>query len=189
MDASVLVVISAFTSEVSPSDTLQVGGLPLHPLLVHAVVVLAPLTALALLLGAFLPAARRRLGIVTLLAAAVLVVLVPITVVAGQSLKELVGPVPGLDRHAALGRMLLPWVIALFVVALAQWLWFRRASPDGRKEPTPREPAVRRRSQGTARVLSLALAVASVLVGVGTMVMVVLIGDAGSRAVWGGLLG
>ena len=34
-------------------DVLQVAGLPLHPLIVHAVVVLTPLTVLALLLGAF----------------------------------------------------------------------------------------------------------------------------------------
>ena len=51
-------------------DVLQVGGLPLHPLIVHAVVVLLPLTVLAVLLGTFWPAARRRLGIVTALVAA-----------------------------------------------------------------------------------------------------------------------
>src|SRR5690606_37393735 len=56
-----------------------IAGLPLHPLLVHAVVILVPLTALALVLGSLWPAARRRLGIVTPLAAALLVVLVPIT--------------------------------------------------------------------------------------------------------------
>ena len=34
-------------------DVLQVGALPLHPLIVHAVVVLLPLTVLAVLLGTF----------------------------------------------------------------------------------------------------------------------------------------
>ena len=47
-----------------------IGGLRLHPLIVHAVVVLTPLTVLALLLGAFWPAARRRLGVVTALGGA-----------------------------------------------------------------------------------------------------------------------
>ena len=68
---------------------LQVGGLPLHPLIVHVIVVLVPLTALAIILGTLWPAARRRLGIVTSLAALVLVILVPITVAAGQSLEQL----------------------------------------------------------------------------------------------------
>jgi uncharacterized membrane protein len=43
-------------------DVLQVAGPPLHPLIVHAVIVLTPLTVLALLVGTFWPTARRRLG-------------------------------------------------------------------------------------------------------------------------------
>ncbi|WP_448005286.1 hypothetical protein [Agromyces bauzanensis] len=69
-------------------DVLQIAGLPLHPLLVHAVVVPTPLTVLALLLGTF-------------------------------------GPVPAVARHQQLGEQLLPWAIALFAVAAAQWAWFR----------------------------------------------------------------
>ncbi|MDQ0892856.1 hypothetical protein QFZ26_000411 [Agromyces ramosus] len=37
--------------------------------------------------------------------------------------------------------------------------------------------------------MGIGLAVASVIVGVGTLVMIVLVGDSGARAVWGGLLG
>ena len=157
---------------------LQVAGLPLHQLIVHAVVVLTPLTVLALLLGAIWPAARRRLGIVTPLGALVVLVLVPITVAAGESLAEMMGPIPAVERHEALGRMLLPWAIALFVVAAGQWSWFRWG--DAR---------VRRRSTAAARAVVLGLAAASVVVGVGTVVVLVLIGDSGARAVWGGLVG
>jgi len=171
MDASDIAGIAA-------DDVLQVAGLPLHPLIVHAVVVLTPLTVLALLLGAFWPAARRRLGVVTALGALVVLVLVPITVAAGQSLAERIGPVPAVERHEELGEMLLPWAIALFVVAAAQWAWFRFG-----------EARMRRRSPGGAVAVRIGLAVASVVVGVGTMVMIVLIGDSGARAVWGGLLG
>ena len=70
----------------------DVAGLPLHPLIVHAVMVLLPLTALALALGAVVPAARRRLVIVTPLAALLVLVLVPVTILAGEDLKEVVGP-------------------------------------------------------------------------------------------------
>lgn len=159
-------------------DVLQVAGLPLHPLIVHAVVVLTPLTVLALLVGTFWPAARRRLGIVTPLGALVVLVLVPITVTAGQTLAEVIGPVPAVERHEQLGLMLLPWAIGLFVIAAAQWAWFRWG--DAR---------VRERSVTGARVVVIALAVASVVIGVSTVVMIVLIGDSGARAVWGGLIG
>lgn len=170
MDASDIVGIAA-------EDVLQVAGLPLHPLIVHAVVVLTPLTVLALLLGAFWPAARRRLGVATALGALVVLVLVPITVAAGQSLAERIGPVPAVERHEELGEMLLPWAIALFVVAAAQWAWFRFG-----------EPEMRRRSPRGALAVGIGLAVASLVVGVGTLLMIVLIGDSGARAVWGGLL-
>jgi uncharacterized membrane protein YidH (DUF202 family) len=171
MDASDIAGIAA-------EDVLQVAGLPLHPLIVHAVVVLTPLTVLALLVGAFWPAARRRLGVATALGALVVLVLVPITVAAGQSLAERIGPVPAVERHEELGEMLLPWAIALFVVAAAQWAWFRFG-----------ETRMRRRSPRGALAIGIGLAVASLVVGVGTLLMIVLIGDSGARAVWGGLLG
>lgn len=142
-------------------------SLPLHPLIVHAVVILVPLTALALILGAFLPPARKRIGIVTPIAALVVLVLVPITMLAGQALAQQVGPVPAVVHHAALGGLLWPWVLVMFVVAAVQWCWYRFG--EG-----PRK---------TARMILAALAVVS---GAGSTVMVVLIGEAGARAVWGG---
>jgi len=171
MDASDIAGIAA-------DDVLQVAGLPLHPLIVHAVVVLTPLTVLALLVGTFWPAARRRLGIVTPLGALVVLVLVPITVAAGQTLAAVLGPIPSVQRHRGFGEMLLPWAIALLVVAAAQWAWFRYGDAQ-----------VRRGSPGVARAVVIVLAAASVVVGVGTAVLLVLIGDSGARAVWGGLLG
>lgn len=166
-----------YLAPLASEEVLQVAGLPLHPLIVHAVVVLTPLTVLTLLLGAFWPAARRRLGIATALGAALVLVLVPITVAAGQSLAERIGPVPAVARHQRFGEMLLPWAIALFVVAAVQWAWFRYG-----------DERMRRRSPGAARAMRIGLAAASVAVGVGTAALLVLIGDSGARAVWGGLL-
>jgi hypothetical protein len=159
-------------------ETMQVSGLPLHPLLVHAVVVLIPLTVVAVLLTQFWPVARRRLGIVTPLAAFAVAVLVPITVAAGRSLAEVVGPLPKVQTHQHYGQMLLPWVIALFVVAATQWAWFRWGVRRYRAT-----------SGGLATAAPLILAAASVAVGLGTLVLVVIVGDTGARAVWGGLLG
>jgi hypothetical protein len=156
----------------------EIGGLPLHPLVVHVVVVLAPLTALALTVGTVWSTARRRLGIVTPLAAGALVILVPVTVAAGDALKQVVGPLPAVQTHEGYGRQLLPWVIAMFVVAAVQWAWFRWGV---------REEADAARSR--TGVVSAVLGVAAVLVAVGVIVMVVLIGESGARAVWGGVGG
>jgi hypothetical protein len=61
----------------------EFNGLPVHILLVHLVVVLVPATALCLLLTAFWPAARRRLGFVTPLLALLALIAVPFTRAAG----------------------------------------------------------------------------------------------------------
>ena len=157
---------------------MQISGLPLHPLLVHAVVVLIPLTVIAVLLTQFWPTARRRLGIVTPLAAFGVAVLVPITIAAGKSLAEFIGPLPKVQTHQHYGQMLLPWAAALFLVAVAQWWWFSRG-------------VVRYRASrgGLATAAPLLLAAASVVVAVGILIVVVLTGDSGARAVWGSLLG
>ena len=127
------------------------NGLPLHPLLVHATVILAPLTAVALLLAVFWPAARRRLGIVVPLAGLLMVVLVPITVQAGEALKAVVGPIPAVQTHEGFGRMMLPWTIAVAVVAVGEYVWYRFFA-DRMKVSSP----------GVARALSVVIAVAGV---------------------------
>ncbi|GAT72548.1 hypothetical protein MHM582_1022 [Microbacterium sp. HM58-2] len=156
-------------------DLFEFAGLPLHPLIVHAVVVLVPLTALALVLGALIPAARRRLGIVTPLAALLVAVLVPVTILAGERLKEEVGPIPQVLHHEALGRMLPPWVFAMLLVAAAQWAWYRFRAPREVGHPARAD-----------RIAGIAFAVLSVVVAAGSTTLVVLIGEAGARAVWGG---
>lgn len=159
-------------------NPFEVAGLPLHPLVVHGAVVLVPLTALALVLGAILPSARRRLGAVTPLAAVVTVVLVYVAVVSGGALKEIVGPLPQVARHEALAVLVPPWTIGMAVVAVAQWLWFRRRPADG---ASAREASSRR-----DRVVGVVLAGLALVTASGATVSVVLAGEAGARAVWGG---
>ncbi len=178
-------LVSPSMDPLRAAGMFEIAGLPLHPLLVHAVVVLTPLTALALVLGSVWPAARRRLGIVTPLAALLLIVLVPITVAAGEALAAVVGPIPAVATHEGYGRMLLPWVIGMFAVAAAQWAWFRWGAQSGAEHASGAPAAVPRRT----RAITLALAALAVAVATGTTIVVVLIGDSGARAVWGGLLG
>ncbi|MBB3050472.1 putative membrane protein [Prauserella isguenensis] len=155
-------------------DTGTFLGLPLHPLLVHAVVVLVPLAVFALLLAQFWPAARGRLGLTTPFAALIVASLVPFTTAAGQSLASVVGPVPSVLEHERYGRMLLPWSIGLFLVATAQWAWFRWAATALRR-------AQRERAATAGSVL---LGIAVIVVAVGTMTVLIVTGHSGSRSVW-----
>lgn len=160
---------------------MTIDGLPAHPLLVHAVVILLPLAALASILHALWPHARTRLGVVTPGLALIVLVLVPITTHAGEQLAASIGATtnPLVLRHEHLANQILPWAIALFVVAAAQWWWggpgrMVLAEADG--SPT----AVRRR-------VHVVLAVVTVVVAIGATVVLVRAGDAGARATWGGI--
>ena len=61
-----------------------ITGFPAHALLVHAIVVLAPLTALLAILCALWPAARRRFVWLVLALATVTLLLTPLTTTAGE---------------------------------------------------------------------------------------------------------
>ena len=154
----------------------QIAGLPAHPLLVHAVVVLIPLAALMVVVGSVWPAARRRLGILTPIVALAALAFVPLAKEAGEALERQVPGSAALERHTELGDQLLPWAIGLFVVAAGQWLWFRVRARHS-------SPAERRTRAGT-RVVTIAFAVVAIVVAVATTASVVQVGDSGARAVW-----
>lgn len=95
---------------------LTVAGLPLHPLVVHAVVVLLPLAAIGTVTVAVRPALRRTLGIPVLLVALAGTVAVPSATLSGQRLRaSMGGGSPLVAEHAARAPALLP-AAALFVV-------------------------------------------------------------------------
>jgi hypothetical protein len=160
-----------------------INGLPLHILLVHAVVVLVPLSALMLVASAVWPAARAKLGFLTPAAALVTLILVPITTHAGHWLRDhlngSLAQTANVRRHVALGGELLPWAIALFVVATAVWATGRRYDLSWRPADGASERAV------PVWVTPL-VALVAVVVAVVCVVQVVRIGESGSRAVWTG---
>ena len=147
-----------------------ISGLPAHALLVHAIVVLAPLVAFLEILSGFWPAARRRLVWLVLTLAFVNMVLTPVTTSAGQWLYAQLGnDSPVLQTHKERGEWMPYFSAALLVVALTlavmHWL-------EGRSD--------KRRTIATVIVAIVALAV-----GVSSIITVVRIGDAGAQAVWG----
>ncbi len=143
-----------------------VFGLPVHPLVVHATVVLVPLTALVLLLAVLVPRFRAWAGWLPLGLAVLSTVLAPISTSSGEDLEERVGETSLIEKHAELGEMLIWWCLGMLAVALALTFLRRRGS-------TP--------SKGVA----VALAVAGVVVSVGTLVQVALIGHSGAESAWG----
>jgi hypothetical protein len=151
----------------------EIAGLPLHVLIVHLVVIAVPVTALCTVLAAVWPSARRRLGVVTPLIALVTLIAVPITTDAGLWLEARVHITPLIAAHAALGLTMLPWSVAVFIVALLQWAWYRFGSRLAL-------------SKAVRVVATVVLAVAVAITAVGSVVTVVRIGEAGARAVWTG---
>ncbi|GAA3222625.1 hypothetical protein GCM10017691_08880 [Pseudonocardia petroleophila] len=154
-----------------------VAGLPLHPLIVHAVVVLLPLATVGTLAAAALPAWRRALAIPTLLVALAGAVAVPLASSSGWRLRSTMGGgSPLVAEHAARASFLLPAAV-LFVALLAAVVFADRRVPvaaGGHAGPAP----------ASASRLAAGLAVAAAVVGVVVTALVVWIGHAGASAVW-----
>ena len=164
----------------------QISGLPAHVLLVHAVVVLVPITVLLLMATVLWRGAHPRLGVATPLVALLTLLFVPLTTSAGEWLRARVPDTPLVARHAEMGDGLLPWVAGMFVLASA--VWFVRWRMDrmhiepsrGRFGSTD---ALLARNATATRVV---LGVLAVAVSLGSLVTVVRVGDSGARAAWQG---
>lgn len=156
----------------------QINGLPMHPLIVHLVTVAFPTASLLLLVGAFWPALRRRLGVITPIVALVSLIAVPLATSSGESLEERVGHSALLETHTQLGDTLLPWAIAVFVVAVAQWAWQRWVLTPEAQRP---RPAFR---HDMRLVVGAVLTLLVVGTSIGGIVTTVRIGDSGAKAVW-----
>jgi len=172
-----------------------VKGLPFHALIVHATVVLLPVTALALVLAAFSSSIRVRMGIVLPLAGVVSLVLVPITINSGQQYRATLEGRglrnPTLNRHADLAGQVLPWTIGLALMTIVVYSLVvigRRLAPReaGAATTTVTQPG---RTRGAAlagrSAVSITVAVLSVAVAVGLVATVVAVGHLGATTVYG----
>jgi hypothetical protein len=155
-----------------------VSGLPVHVLVVHAVVVLVPLAVLACTVVALWPAARRRHGWLTVGLTAAATVSVPLAMGSGDDLKARLVPSDLIQQHAHLGDQLLVFVAALLVVVLALVFFDRRRASRAAGEQADAVPA-----RGP-RIVVIALAVLTVGFAATSAVQVVRIGDSGARAAW-----
>ena len=143
---------------------MELGGLPLHPLVIHAAVVFGPLAALCALGYALLGRWRDRLRWPMLVLALVATGAVGAAFLTGGDLlanRPALDTKPLVQTHEARAQVLL-WVALAFgaVAVVSAWLHARG---------------------GVVRVV---LRVALGLAALALLVQVVRTGDAGSRAVW-----
>jgi hypothetical protein len=185
-------------------DMTTINGLPAHVLLVHAIVVLLPLSAVLLVLTALWPPARRRLAGPNALLALMVVALVPITTSAGEWLEHRVASTALIRAHTELGDTALVAAIGVAVMVLVVW-WRGReldhlAAPDdgqvldGERGTRPASTATLTRSAtGRRTILAPASAAVTVVVAVLSVVAggvavydVYRIGESGAKASWDG---
>lgn len=150
-----------------------ISGLPAHVLLVHAIVVLAPLTALLEMLCGVMPSARRRLVWLVLALAIVTAVLTPLTTEAGEWFYNLLPQhTDVLNGHANRGQWMIYFSGALVVVALAlAWLHVTERKAESRRAAA-----------------NIVVAILALGVGISTIVTVYRIGDSGAQSAWQGVI-
>lgn len=138
-------------------------GLPVHPLVVHAVVVLVPLLAIGMVLATV---SRRWAERLSLVLGVLAVAAAGSAVIARWSGQSLLARVPGsaeVARHAGVADAL-AWLVVLVAVLTVGWAWQLHR---GRQ----------------ARVWGVTATVAAVVATAWT----VLAGHSGAEAVWGDL--
>ncbi len=144
------------------------NGLPIHPMLVHFIVVLAPLTAALAILCAVWPAARQRLVWLVLALAVVVTGMTPLTTESGEWLEHKIEESELVEKHAEMGDTMLYFALALLVAAILLVIAHLRAH----------------RGKPLTAALSGAIVVFVLLAGVATSVQVFRIGHSGAQSAW-----
>ena len=138
----------------------EFGGLPAHPLIIHAVVVLLPLVAITLLVGFFWKNLLKKLHlpIIGILALSV------VGVIAAKSSGYSLSVVVGLPKsHAQWGNYLVLLAVALFSsFVLFSYISFYKRS----------------------KIATLSLGVLMALLAVSTIGMTYVVGHSGAESVW-----
>jgi uncharacterized membrane protein len=159
-----------------------IDGLPLHPLVVHATVVLVPLAVLGALAVVLLPAARRRYGSLVVVTAVAATVCTVLAEQSGEALEHTMPRNLAIEAHAAAGDYLKLWMAPLMIATAVFVLMHRRADRTARLEASGTTSALA--LAGRQRVLAIGVAVVTVVLALGTAAVVFQTGDLGAQAVW-----
>lgn len=145
----------------------SVMGLPVHALVVHAVVVLVPLASFGVIAMAVVPRWRERFGVAVLAIAVAGLAAVPVATRSGGKLEDRVGAggvvAQQIESHKEMGELVIWPTIAMVVTGFALVLLHRR---------------------GRQGALMTVVAVVAVIASVGAIAQVAVAGHRGSKAVW-----
>lgn len=143
-------------------------GLPVHALVVHAAVVLVPLSAVGAVIMVLRSSFSRRFGSLVVVIAALAAISAFVAKESGEALALRVGTP---EQHAQLGDVMPVVAGGFFVVLLVFWL-FDRGIPANRTRP------------GWLIALGVLLVAAAVF----TIVWTVRVGHTGAEAVWSSVI-
>ena len=148
---------------------MELFGIPVHPLVVHAAVVVVPLVALGTLIVAFWEKARRRFGWLLTVFSVGAVGSTILAAVSGQELFESLGEDPSstLKGHMSWGKVAFWPALAMAVALVAMMLTTRGRDPEQRP---PR--------------LYWVMAVIAASAAVASLVLIMMVGHSGATAVW-----
>jgi len=160
---------------------MEINGLPAHVLVIHAVVVFVPLSALAALVYALLPRWRwasrwLTVGLGTIALGGVLTAYFTGKNFKDRFAKNDINIPDSLDRHAERAEVLLWLTIVYFVIVLAAaWgLGGPSALKSDRGARGRHDPLI----EWSLMAMLVVLALAEIL-------MTIAVGDAGAESVWG----
>lgn len=143
----------------------SVAGLPLHPLVIHASIVLIPLVAIGALVMSYLPSFSRRYGKLILFIALFAQISLFLAKVTGEAFEEILDKDMG--NHAELGEIAPFITLPMVALIYLRWRLDRSGATVG--------------SVWVRRLTSLALIVASLA----SIAVIVLVGHSGAESVWG----
>lgn len=147
----------------------ELFGLPAHPLIVHAAVVLLPLAAAGTVAVAIVPRGRRLLAPIVLALAVGAAVAVNLAEGSGESLEDRVDETRLVEEHTDKGEGVFPWAIAVVVAAGAV------TAATFLRDRLSKLPDV---------AVTSVLVVAALAAGIGATWTIIDAGHSGARAVW-----
>lgn len=151
-------------------EPTSIFGLPAHPLIVHAAVVLVPVAAIGLILVALISRGRRWYAPLVLVFALGALGSVALAQGSGEALEERVNETELVEEHTEMGESVMPWAVGVAVLSAV----------------VAAEPLIRRRRETLPAAFGIGVVVLSLISGVGATASVFRVGHSGAKAAWDG---
>jgi uncharacterized membrane protein len=157
---------------------MEINGLPLHPLIVHVVVVFAPLAAIAGIAYALMPRWRWWLRWPFVACAVIAAAAGVLAAQSGYSLEHSrhLQELASVRTHQHRGSIL-RWLLLAYLIPTALAAWYLGGGSPVTSGWGTRDD----RSGGVAIAVQVLLVVSSIVL----LIWVFLTGDSGARAIWG----